>query len=106
MPSHYRIFYSFPGNPSTYLGVYDGDGTPKVVAALTINGVQRLLSAGPALVPGQWYHAVAVYDGTCLALYVNGALAGQITGLTGGITLGTAGMIIGGYPTPAYGYSF
>ena len=75
------------------------------MVALMINGVQRSFVAGPALAVGSWYHVAATYDGSSLKLYVNGSLAGQLSGLSGPIGLGTGGMLFGG-TTIGGGYSF
>jgi hypothetical protein len=88
LPTHYGIFYSFPGSPASYLAVNDGTGTPRVLVAMMINGVQRSFVAGPTLVAGSWYHVVATYDGSALVLYINGVAVGQQAGLSGPVTLG------------------
>ena len=105
-PSNFRLFYSFPGQLASYLGVYSGGGTPKVIVALVINGVQRSFVAGPSLVAGSWYHVVASYDGAALTLYVNGAAVGQLSGLSGPVSIGTGGVWLGGYPVSGSSYSF
>ena len=106
LPSHFRIFYSFTADPSSYLGIYDGDGSPRLCVALTINGVQRFLAMGPALSVGGWYHTAATYDGATLTLYVDGNLVGQVAGLTGSIAIGTGGVTLGGYPTAGSHFNF
>jgi len=52
------------GLGTTYTGFGFGSGTPT---------------------PGQWYHLAAVYDGSAqtMTVYVNGAVAGSLTGITG-----------------------
>jgi hypothetical protein len=106
MPGRFRMFFSFPGNPASYLGITDAFGAPKIIAALWIGGKQRYLTAGPALSAGSWYHVVAVYDGAELSLYVNGVLAAKMTGLSGPVTVGTRGVLLGGHPSSGSGYNF
>jgi hypothetical protein len=105
LPTHFGIFYSFPGSQASYLAVYNGSGVPQVLVSLMINGTQQWFAAGPALAAGSWYHVAAIYDGSKLVLYVNGVAVGQKTGLSGQVTLGTAGLDLGGYPV-AGGYGF
>ena len=98
LPEHFRMFYSFPGSPASYLGLNDGSGSARVILALKFNGVQRTIPGGPSLAVGAWTHVVATYDGTRLTLYENGSLVGQMTGLSGPITIGTQGVRLGGHP--------
>jgi hypothetical protein len=106
LPSGFRLFYSFPGQPASYLGVYDAGGTPKFVVSLVINGVQRSFAAGPPVTTGSWYHVVATYDGAALTLSVNGSPVGQLPGLSGLVDIGAAGIKIGGYPMAGANLSF
>jgi hypothetical protein len=106
MPGRFRMFFSFPGNPASYLGITNAFGAPKIIAALWIGGKQRYLAAGPALATGSWYHAVATYDGAELSLYVNGALAAKTTGLGGPVSVGTRGVLLGGHPSSGSSYNF
>jgi hypothetical protein len=107
LPSRFRMFYSFPGAPASYLGISDAyGGGIKVIAALRINGVQRYIALGPALSPGSWYHVVATYNGSRMVLYVNGTNVGELAGLSGAVTIGTAGVLLGGHPSAGYSYSF
>src|ERR1043166_10290053 len=46
LPSNYRLFYGFPGQSADYVGLYNDSGTPRVIASLKINGVQRVFAAG------------------------------------------------------------
>src|ERR1051325_10528963 len=82
MPSHYRLFYSFPGDGRSYVGLNDWDGTPRMIVSLVINGVQRVFAAGAGVMTGTWYHVVVTYDGSALVLYVNGVAIGQLSGLS------------------------
>jgi len=106
LPSNYRLFYSFPGQPASYLGLYNGGSGLRAVVALVINGTQRSFMAGPMLNVGTWYHIVATYDGAALTLYINGTAAGQLTGLSGVVSVGTGGVLVGGYPIAGGQYSF
>ena len=91
LPSRFRMFYSFPGAPASYLGITDAyGGSLKVIGALRINGTQRYLATGPTLTPGTWYHTALTYDGAQLTLFVNGSVAGQLTGLSGPISIGSS----------------
>lgn len=47
------------------------------------------------LIPLNWYHLAATYDGTTVKLYVNGVLENEITGLTG--SMGTTDNLKFGY---------
>src|SRR5207302_1484856 len=98
LPSHYRLFYGFPGQGADYVGLYDDSGTPRVIVSLKINGVQRVFVAGPAVTVGTWYHVVVTYDGAAVVLYVNGVAVGQVAA-SGPVSLGTGGRLLGGYPT-------
>ena len=106
LPSHVQVFYSFPGQLASYLGISDWDGSLKVIVSLAINGVQRVFAAGPTLTVGTWYHVVATYDGAALTLYVNGTAVGQLTGGSGTVSVGTGGVWLGGYPATGNSYSF
>jgi len=104
MPSHYRLFYSFPGDGRNYVGLNDWDGTPRMIVSLVINGTQRVFAAGPVVAAGTWYHIVVTYDGTVLVLYVDGVAVGQVAA-SGPVSLGTSGLLLGGYPSMG-GYGF
>jgi hypothetical protein len=106
MPSGYRLFYSFPGQPGTYLGLFNGGGTPRIVVAMVINGVQRSFVAGPTVAVGSWYHVVGTYNGAELTLYVNGVAVGQLTGLSGPVSLGASGVQLGNYPVAGGSFGF
>jgi hypothetical protein len=41
---------------------------------------------------GEWYHAVGVYDGSAVILYLNGAEADRVSGVSGNITTPTGGI--------------
>jgi len=49
LPTHFGMFYSFPGSSASYVAVYDGGGTPQIIVSMPINGAQRVFVAGPAL---------------------------------------------------------
>jgi hypothetical protein len=106
LPSGYRLFYSFPGQPGTYLGLYSAGGTARFIASMVINGVQRSYYAGPAVVTGTWYHVAATYDGTAMTMYINGAPVGQLTGLSGALSLGASGVQLGSYPVTGASLGF
>jgi hypothetical protein len=106
LPSGYRLFYSFPGQPGTYLGLYNAGGTARFIASMVINGVQRSYYAGPAVVTGTWYHVAATYDGTAMTMYINGTPVGQLTGLSGPLSLGASGVQLGGYPVTGASLGF
>jgi hypothetical protein len=106
MPSGFRMFYTFPGQPGSYLGVYNSGGVMRVIVALVINGVQRAIGAGPAIAVGSWYHVVATYDGAALTLYVNGTAVGQLTGLSGPVNVGGSGVLLGGYAVTGGNWNF
>jgi hypothetical protein len=85
--------------------LYNDGGTPRVIVSLKINGVQRVFVAGPAVTAGTWYHVVVTYDGAALVLYMNGVAVGQVAA-SGPVSLGTGGLLLGGYPaTGGYGFS-
>ena len=106
LPSNFRMFFSFPGNPVSYLGVTNSSGSLKVIVALSIDGRQRHIAVGPALTVGSWSHVVATYDGSRLTLHVNGDVAGQITGLAGAISIGATGVLLGGHRTSGNDFAF
>ena len=105
-PSQFRMFFSFPGNPVSYLGITNSSGAWKVIVALSIAGKQQHMAVGPVLTPGTWYHTAATYDGSRLVLYVNGEVAGQITGLSGPLSIGTGGVLLGAHLSTGRGYAF
>jgi len=45
-------------------------------------------------------------DGAALTLYVNGTAVGQLSGLSGPVSIGTGGVWLGGYPVSGSSYSF
>ena len=106
MPGGFRMFFSFPGRPASYLGMTRVNGAAKVIAALWINGKQHHMTVGPSLEQGQWYHTVTTYDGSRMKLYVNGLLAGQINDLSGPVSIGSSGVAIGAHPYSGYNYGF
>ena len=106
LPSGYRLFYSFPGQPGTYIGLYNGGGTPRFVVSMVINGVQRSFVGGPTVVAGSWYHVAATYDGAAMTLYINGAAVGQLAGLSGPLSLGASGVQLGSYPVAGASLGF
>jgi hypothetical protein len=54
------------------------------------------------LQPGQWYHIVGTYDGSQIRLYINGALAGTPTSITGRIASTNDPCYVGRYTTPYF----
>jgi hypothetical protein len=54
------------------------------------------------LQPGQWYHLVGTYDGSQIRLYINGALAGTPTSITGSIASTNDPCYVGRYTTPYF----
>ena len=62
-PGQLRIFFSFPGNLSSYLAAYNDAGTMRAFASLMIDGVRQYIGLGPALSVGSWSHVALTYDG-------------------------------------------
>ncbi len=56
-----------------------GDGK---LAFVLNNGVLRVKSVRASWASNQWYHAAATYDGTNMALYINGVLEGTLPATT------------------------
>jgi glucose/arabinose dehydrogenase len=75
-----------------WLQVTDND---RAKFGVGIGGVNRPLSAGGVVAPGNWYHLVGTYDGSVQRLYVNGGLAasqslsGNVQSVAGDFRIGT-----------------
>jgi hypothetical protein len=60
----------------------------------------KTTASSTALITGQWYHLIGTYDGSQIKLYINGAVVGTTTGVTGAIASSTDPCYVGRYTTP------
>lgn len=75
----FYLSYSGPNISNSFeLSIFTGSGSTRITA-----------TSQPLYPEGSWYHVVGTYDGTNLALYVNGQSQGSIGYGTGSVNSGT-----------------
>ncbi|HJU47413.1 MAG TPA: LamG-like jellyroll fold domain-containing protein, partial [Gaiellaceae bacterium] len=84
-----------PGSTSYTLYAHGTDSGSKVPLAEIFSAGYRDATGTAAIATNTWTHLAATYNGTVLALYVNGTQAGQLLH-TGSITPSTGQLRIGG----------
>lgn len=89
--------YGNAGNRSYYLAL--NSGIPQV--AVSPNGTSVVVANGPSLSSGTWYHLAAVYNGSTLTLYTNGA-AGTPVSHSSGVFNSSAPFEIGRITSGSY----
>ncbi len=83
-----------PGGLTYALYAHGTDATKVPTGEVFINGF-RIAGASTALAANTWTHLATTYNGTALAVYVNGVQAGQLL-ITGSIPTSTGALRIGG----------
>jgi hypothetical protein len=88
--------------------VYTGGGDVDFYLSSDGTTITRAYTAAAAVAAGTWAHIAAVYDGTDMRIYVDGALASNGSNnpkaYSSGIYNGTAAFTLGAIATPAYYY--
>ena len=86
----FRYDGDFDGNEKSLCANKEAGGWAMVIygdqLTFTVNGSDGYKKAQQQVEPGQWYHAVGVYDGTKSELYVNGAKVAENTEINGEVT--------------------
>ncbi len=80
---------------ASYALYANGTGGTKVPTGEIFTTTYREAGASTQLAATTWTHIAATYNGTTLAVYVNGSQAGQLV-TSGSITVGTGALRIGG----------
>lgn len=86
----FRYDGEFDGNEKSLCANKEAGGWAMVIygdqLTFTVNGTDGYKKAQQQVEPGQWYHAVGVYDGTKSELFVNGAKVAENTEINGEVT--------------------